>query len=189
MVISHLKIFIDTDDNDLINLYKSAVKKHNDEIKNNPYPNSGFDIFIPEEQTTNENNKYWIDHKIKATMTELVLFPKMDLATGSLNGHEWKRVGCGFSIYPRSSLSKTPLMLANHVGIIDSGYSGNLIGAFFHVSNNPVSFKIEKASRLLQVCHPSLVPFTVEIVDKQEELFENSHNTKRGNGGFGSTGV
>ena len=38
--------------------------------------------------------------------------------------------GLAYQIYPRSSLSKYPIMLANHVGIIDSGYRGNLIVAF-----------------------------------------------------------
>ena len=31
-----------------------------------------------------------------------------------------------FYVYPRSSISKTPLRMANSVGIIDSGYRGNL---------------------------------------------------------------
>ena len=35
-----------------------------------------------------------------------------------------------FQIHPRSSMSKTPLMLSNHTGIIDCGYRGNIIGAF-----------------------------------------------------------
>ena len=89
-----------------------------------------------------------------------------------------------FYIYPRSSISKTPLMLANHTGIIDSGYRGNLIGAFrclFLEPNQP--YHIEKYTRLLQICHPSLCPIYVIIVSENE-----LSNTERGTDGFGSTG-
>ena len=41
-----------------------------------------------------------------------------------------KTFNTGYYMYPRSSLSKTKLRLANSVGIIDSGYRGNLIGMF-----------------------------------------------------------
>ena len=86
-----------------------------------------------------------------------------------------------FQIYPRSSISKTPLLLANHVGIIDSGYRGNLITAFRCLEN---SYLAEKNTRLVQICLPSLGPFHVKIVNE-----DDLSNTSRGAGGFGSTGV
>ena len=88
-----------------------------------------------------------------------------------------------FQLYPRSSISKTPLMLANHVGIIDSGYRGNLIGAFRCLSPDK-QHTIDKFTRLLQVCHPTLCPIYVVLVEESELI-----NTERGSGGFGSTGV
>ena len=42
----------------------------------------------------------------------------------------------GYYSYPRSSISKTPLLLANNVGIIDSGYRGNIKVAFDNYSQN-----------------------------------------------------
>ena len=87
----------------------------------------------------------------------------------------------GYYSYPRSSISKTPLMLANSVGIIDSGYRGEIIGAFRNLSSS--NYTIEKHSRLLQICAPDLRPIHVELVD---EPFFNT--TERGSGGFGSTG-
>ena len=71
-------------------------------------------------------------------------------------------------------------MLANSVGIIDSGYRGNIkvalkIFAKFH--------SIHKYSRLTQICLPSLQPFLIKLVE-EEDLTE----TIRGEGGFGSTG-
>jgi len=186
-VVNNLKLFIDPVETVLLGIYTDAVKKHNEEVLNNPYPNSGFDIYVPTEKYTRENNTYFIDHKIKATMSERI--STTETQDGVTNTDAVTGVARGFCIYPRSSISKTPLILANHVGIIDSGYSGFLIGAFRHVSNNPNTFIIEKNSRLLQICHPGLLPFTVEIVEKEEDLFDGAQKTKRGSGGFGSTGV
>jgi dUTP pyrophosphatase len=84
---------------------------------------------------------------------------------------------------PRSSLSNTPLILANHVGLIDSGYRGDLTGAFKNFSDEP--YKIEEYTRLLQICHPAAYPIMVTMVDSLEKL----SSSERGSGGFGSTGV
>ena len=92
---------------------------------------------------------------------------------------------CGFYLYPRSSISKTNLRLANSVGIIDSGYRGHLLAIFDIRRNDYVSITIEKHSRLLQICSGDLQPFIVILVDDRILLGE----TTRGSGGFGSTGV
>jgi len=86
-------------------------------------------------------------------------------------------------MYPRFSLSKTSLRLANSVGIIDSGYRGNLIGMIDLVDVE--SYELNKYDRLVQVCAPGLIPIYVEIVDTLEDL---GTQTLRGTGGFGSTG-
>ena len=86
-----------------------------------------------------------------------------------------------FYIYPRSSISKTPLRLANSVGIIDSGYRGELIAVFDNISD--YEHIILPGTRLVQVCLPSLLPFSVKLVD------DDFLTTERGEGGFGSTGV
>ena len=102
----------------------------------------------------------------------------------------------GFYLYPRSSISKTRMRLANSVGIIDAGYRGDLIAAvdtiglfgstdIWHVWKETLS-PIKKYDRYFQVCAPDLSPFLVHIVEREEEL---SPPTTRGHGGFGSTGV
>jgi dUTP pyrophosphatase len=88
-----------------------------------------------------------------------------------------------YYLYPRSSVSKTNLRLANSVGIIDSGYRGNIIG-MFDIINHENNF-CEKYSRLLQICSPTLKPLHVEIVNNIDLL----GLTERGDNGFGSTGV
>jgi dUTP pyrophosphatase len=127
-----------------------------------PFPNSGFDLFVPEETSVGTDVKM-VSMDVKCEMLDK-------------DGYS-----IPYYMYPRSSLSKTPLMLANHVGIIDSGYRGFLIGAFRNL--NMTSYTIEKHNRLLQVCHPSLCPIHVVMVDESE-----LSSTSRGAGGFGSTG-
>ena len=80
-------------------------------------------------------------------------------------------------------MSKTPLMLANQTGIIDSGYRGNIIGAFRNISGSSQPFVVEKYTRLLQICSPDLRPIIIQLVDV--DFFET---TLRNEGGFGSTG-
>jgi dUTPase len=103
---------------------------------------------------------------------------------------------CGFYLYPRSSISKTRMRLANSVGIIDAGYRGDLIAAvdsigvfgstdIWQIWKETLS-PIKKYDRYFQVCAPDLSPFLVHIVDTEHDL---SPPTTRGQGGFGSTGV
>lgn len=103
---------------------------------------------------------------------------------------------CGFYLYPRSSISKTRMRLANSVGIIDSGYRGDIIAAvdsigvfgsrdIWYIWKDTLS-PIKKYDRYFQICSPNLSPFIVHIVETEEELGEQ---TARGAGGFGSTGL
>jgi len=103
---------------------------------------------------------------------------------------------CGFYLYPRSSISKTRMRLANSVGIIDAGYRGDLIAAIdtigifgstdiWHIWNETLA-PVKKYDRYFQVCAPDLSPFLVHLVETEQEL---SPPTERGSGGFGSTGV
>ena len=103
---------------------------------------------------------------------------------------------CGFYLYPRSSISKTRMRLANSVGIIDAGYRGDLIAAvdtigifgssdIWHIWNETLS-PVKKYDRYFQICAPDLSPFLVHIVETEGDL---SPPTTRGHGGFGSSGV
>jgi len=84
-----------------------------------------------------------------------------------------------YYLYPRSSISKTPLRLANSVGIIDAGYRGNIMAV---VDNrDKEQYNIQKGQRLFQICGRYLEPIELQLV---EELSDS----ERGNDGFGSTG-
>jgi dUTP pyrophosphatase len=174
-----LRLAIDPTDNILVSKYQHHAHAHNQEMLSNPFPNAGFDLFIPDTVKFDETvYSKFVDLKVKAEM----IYCDLDLnSLTSLERHQY----CGYLIHPRSSISKTPLMLANHTGIIDSGYRGSLIGAFRWLpTGDSPSYTVDPYTRLLQICHPSLCPILVEIVDASQLAV-----TERGAGGFGSTGV
>jgi len=148
-------------DQNLRNLYVEAVLLHNQNVENNCYADSGFDLFLPDEYDL-QPGVTKIDYDVKAAMYE--------------NG-----VPYAFCVYTRSSIYKTPLRMTNSVGIIDSGYRGNLCSVFD--VNSVVGLK--RGQRLVQICSPDLCPFKVKLVDELDDL----GLTVRGELGFGSTGV
>jgi dUTP pyrophosphatase len=107
-------------------------------------------------------------------------------------------------LYPRSSIIKTNLILSNSVGVIDSGYRGNIKVCFKYIAQpedmklldgediegnsrtgivtsiNPqrIYSKGDKIAQLIPCNHEQLV------VEYTNEL----NNSERGIGGFGSTG-
>ena len=123
---------------------------------------SGFDVCMPSDVTLEPNSTTMIDLGVRCELRS----PKGTVVHG-------------YYLYPRSSISKTPLRLANSVGIIDAGYRGILRVAVDNRSNAP--YNLSKGDRLFQICMPSLAPFEV--------VFDAINtNTERGEGGFGSTG-
>jgi dUTP pyrophosphatase len=86
-------------------------------------------------------------------------------------------------VFPRSSIRKTRLQLSNSVGVIDSGYRGELQATFNKITttieNQKNDYKVgERVCQIMIIPHP-----TIEF----NEVNELS-NTERGEGGFGSTG-
>jgi len=165
-----LKLAVNRNNPILYELYKKYADDHNKSMLNDPFPNAGFDLFVPDEVTFDkEIAAKFIDLQVKCEMISYNNDPT------------------GFLVHPRSSISKTPLMLANHTGIIDSGYRGSLIGAFRWLkssSSHDTQYVVERHTRLLQICHPSLCRIFVNLVDENE-----LSTTVRGAGGFGSTGI
>jgi len=93
-------------------------------------------------------------------------------------------------LFPRSSVYKKDLELANSVGVIDSDYRGEIIAVFRinYSARHPVS---EKALHELQIYKPGdriaqLVILPIHTPTLVEE--ENLSITDRNTGGFGSTG-
>ena len=121
---------------------------------------AGVDLYVPE--STELNGTTFLSHQVHCRMKR-------------------GQVDVSYYLYPRSSMAKTAVRLANSVGIIDSGYRGEIISALDTLVEG---YQIEKHQRLTQICSPTLEPIELVLVDSLEEL----GITARGAGGFGSTG-
>ena len=146
----YLKIKPLTDD--LINLYSNHSHYH--------LGDCGLDIFFPDTITIPSGETVCIDLKIQCEGLE--------------NGKN-----ISYYVFPRSSISKTPLRLANSVGIIDSGYRGNLMVYVDNIKNTP--FTVNKGERLFQIGSPNLLPINFDVVNELS-------SSNRGSNGFGSSG-
>jgi dUTP pyrophosphatase len=83
-------------------------------------------------------------------------------------------------VYPRSSIRNTELSLSNSVGVIDSGYRGE-IQATFNKLNGIYSKSYSVGERIIQII---IIPYPRVLFEEVNELSD----TERGEGGFGSTG-
>ena len=168
------------------------------EVLNNE--DSGIDLVCPNELSINVFQVGTIDLGIRCAM--------VNNETNQLSA---------YYLYPRSSLSKTPLMLANHVGIIDMGYRGNIMAAVKYVptkedlnnvicqtvnyllDKSPVECKDITSDKIRENVISQLPKFTIKSgtrlvqicapnLDSIEiKLVDNLSQTSRGTGGFGST--
>jgi hypothetical protein len=167
------------------------VAKHNESIRNTDFPNAGFDLFVPTAEVFEEAFRCrMVNLRVKAEMiySDITLTHLSPSGSVSDDCHGDMVGGISYStgyyMYPRSSMSKTPLMLANHTGIIDSGYRGNLIAAVRWLPETDGPYTLAAYTRLFQLCHPKLCPIFVVLVNESELT-----TTERGQGGFGSTGI
>ena len=83
-------------------------------------------------------------------------------------------------VFPRSSIRNQDLILSNCVGVIDSGYRGE-IQATFKKTNGLDSIKYKVGERGAQII---ILPYPTIYMTEVPELSD----TERGSGGFGSTG-
>lgn len=83
-------------------------------------------------------------------------------------------------VFPRSSIRNYDLVLSNGVGVIDSGYRGEIMATFN--LKNPWADIYKVGDRIAQLV---IVPVPVIQYREVDELSE----TERGEGGHGSTGV
>jgi dUTP pyrophosphatase len=164
-----------TGDDDVVKNYEKAIEKRRENkgcyqengmslLASIGHLDSGFDIFTP-----------------KKILCKAHTTTKIPLGIACACYDSSREIPYGYYLYPRSSLSKTPLRLANSVGIIDSGYRGELVAMVDNIRD--FDYVIEKNQRLFQICSGDLFPFQgIKIVSELND-------TQRGGGGFGSTGI
>ena len=86
-------------------------------------------------------------------------------------------------VFPRSSIRNTDLSLSNAVGVIDSGYRGEIQATFnrkgvSQIDGHPIYMVGDRIAQIMIIPHPYIIFHQVEELS----------NTERGEGGFGSTG-
>jgi len=81
-------------------------------------------------------------------------------------------------VFPRSSVSNTDLILANSVGVVDSGYRGELKLRFRKSGSDDYQIG-ERVGQIMILPYPEIV----------FEMAEELGISDRGDGGFGSSGT
>lgn len=141
----------------LIKPFSSAVAERYRHHRHFHDGDAGLDLFIIDEETIQAGETVLIHHQIACETAD----------------------GRPYWLMPRSSISKTPLRMANSIGLIDGGYRGEIMAAVDNISSKP--FTVRPGQRLFQ-----LVSMTGEPI--HFKLTEHLSVTGRGSGGFGSTG-
>jgi dUTP pyrophosphatase len=141
--------------------------------KKNLKGDAGFDLYMQKTEEILPGETKLIDLQVSCQMRSF-----------SYNPLEWYKNKSvykyhGYLLLPRSSISKTPLIMKNSVGVIDATYTGNLKVPLLNTSDE--TFTVNAGERYFQIIHPSMKPFNTKLV-------QNLRDTNRGKGGFGSTG-
>ena len=83
-------------------------------------------------------------------------------------------------LFPRSSVSKKDMFLSNAVGVIDSGYRGEVSFRFKRLAWDSTLYNVgEKIGQLVIIPYPQI----------ELELVKELSETERGANGYGSTGL
>lgn len=132
---------------------------------------AGFDLYCPEEVTI----------KAGSLSNKVNLGVSCECSTALALSDTLVRVPVGYDLRLRSSTGlNTPLRLANGVGTIDRGYRGPICAIIDNLGQK--DYKIEKGQRITQLVHPMM------LANIACELVSELSDTKRGQGGMGSTG-
>jgi dUTP pyrophosphatase len=81
-------------------------------------------------------------------------------------------------LFPRSSVYKTSMVLSNCVGVIDSGYRGEIMLKFRSTESNKAYEVGDRVGQLIILPYPQV----------EFEEVDDLSSTERGSGGYGSTG-
>lgn len=120
------------------------------------------------------------DAGLDLTSREGILIPPHSIKTVKTGVHVEIPNGCVGLLFPRSSCAKRGVTLANSVGVIDSGYRGEIHLQLYNL-NPDDDIRIMRGERLCQLV---IVPFMPCECVGVRELGE----TERGDDGLGSTG-
>ena len=158
-----------------------ALSHYKSEI-NRPNHNAGYDLYC--ERTTVPGYLpvgHLVNQGVKARMVRVSgdlpysegHYLNFDARLAEEEVHYW--------LAPRSSIFKTPLSMANSMGVIDRTYRG-LIKAPVRNQLPTATYEIDEGTRLFQILAPDMGWI------REVRVVESLTTTVRGEAGFGSTG-
>jgi dUTP pyrophosphatase len=130
---------------------------------------SGIDLFFPNDIVVPAGQTVLIDLEVICELRKI----SSSFSAKSQSMFE----NISYYLYPRSSIYKTPIRLANSVGIIDAGYRNSIKVPVDNRSNE--DYTVKRGQSLFQICAPNLQNIRVILSDTLTE-------TTRGPG-FGSS--
>lgn len=166
---------------------------------NNVFKQLSNDVSQTQQPQTNQFNPQQLIVKVKKLHENAVVpsYSKpgdagMDLTITEIKENNFRQISYGFGIameipfgyvglvFPRSSVKNQDLLLSNCVGVIDSGYRGEIQSTFKKTDPSEKFYNVgERGAQIIILPYPQV--FMVE----SDELSD----TERGTGGFGSTGL
>ena len=156
-----------------------AVKYYSS-LDTRPNDNAGFDLYCETFQIPGYTHKaFLINQGVKARMIRIT--PDTSHSSTHYSQANPIEEEVHYYLAPRSSICKTPLQMANSMGIIDRSYRGPIMAPVRN-TNLTDSYTIEEGTRLFQILAPDLGWI------KEIRLVDSLPETSRGEGGFGSTG-
>jgi dUTP pyrophosphatase len=164
----------------IIKMTKTFEVKVVDEADNELYQNhstyhagdAGFDLFVVKDTTIGPGETVLVDMGVQCQSKSFSWCVWKWFKGQYYNYHS-------YFLIPRSSISKTPLMMRNSVGVIDSSYTGSIKAPLFNTSTEP--FFLKRGERYTQLVNADMSPVKMEVVD-------SLRSTSRSGNGFGSTG-
>lgn len=118
------------------------------------------------------------DAGMDLTITEVISETLNDITYGFGVAMEIPKNYVGL-VFPRSSIRKYDLSLSNAVGVIDSGYRGEIQATFKKTEGSYIYYGVgERGAQIIIIPYPQ-----VEFVES-----DNLSDTERGDEGFGSSG-
>jgi len=134
---------------------------------------SGLDLFVPKDVEIEPGKTVLVDMGIQCQSKSFTFCLKNWVKGEFYQYHS-------YFLFPRSSISKTPLIMRNSIGLIDSAYTGNIKAPLYNTSHE--TFVLKKGQRYVQLVNADASPVKFKIVNQLR-------GTSRNQSGFGSTGA
>ncbi len=162
----------------LVNPENDIVKQYYEHHGTFHVGDSGLDLYITKDIAIDSYETKLVDLNIRCRLVKKRSWYDYFFGNG-------KKMYSSYMVVPRSSIYKTPLRLANSIGLIDAMYEGTIKIALHNTAFE--KYELKAGTRLVQLITPTLEEFNFKIVN-DHEYYSNSNSTRK-EGGFGSTGV